>query len=145
MKINRIDHISVAVRNLKQARETWEPVLGKPGPDHTYVDEREKIRVARYWLGETAFELMESTAPDGDVARYIEKHGEGVMVVSLNVDRTREAVDELAAKGYPFIPDSTGQVARPFKDREFAFIHPRNMTGVLTELIDDNPRRPKGP
>lgn len=136
MKINRIDHICIAVRELEAAKKIWEPLLGKSGPEDAYVDDREKIKVARYWVGEVGFELMESTTPDGDVARFIEKNGEGVMLLSFNVDNTREAVDELTAKGYPFIPDSQGEVARPFRDCEFAFIHPKKLNGVLTELID---------
>jgi len=136
MKVNRIDHICIAVKDLEAAKRTWEPVLGKSEPDDAYVDEREKINVARYWVGEVGFELMESTTPDGDVAKYIAKNGEGVMLISFNVDSTREAVNELTAKGYPFIPDSGGEVPRPFKSCEFAFIHPRKLNGVLTELID---------
>jgi methylmalonyl-CoA/ethylmalonyl-CoA epimerase len=102
MKINKIDHICIAVKNLDAARKLWEPILGK-GPDDPYVDEPEKIRVARYWLGEVGFELMESTTPDGDVAKFIEKRGEGVMIIGLNVDSTEAAMNELKAKGYQFI------------------------------------------
>ena len=131
MKVNKIDHICIAVRNLEEARKIWEPILGKSKPDDPYVDEREKIRVARYWLGEVGFELIESTTPDGEVAKFIEKRGEGVMIISLNVDNTRDAIDELQAKGYPFIGG-----ARPFRDCEFAFIHPKAVNGVLLELID---------
>ncbi|MCF8104499.1 MAG: VOC family protein [Desulfohalobiaceae bacterium] len=132
MKMNRIDHLCVAVRDLEEAKKTWEPLLGKDGPDDAYVDENEKIRVARYYIGEVGFELMESTSPDGDVAKFIEKRGEGVMLLSFNVDNTREAMEELEDKGYPFIGG-----ARPFRDCEFAFIHPKKLNGVLTELIDD--------
>jgi methylmalonyl-CoA/ethylmalonyl-CoA epimerase len=131
MNVNKVDHISIAVKNLDEARKVWEPVLGKTGPDDAYVDEPEKIRVARYWIGGIGFELMESTSPDGDVAKFIEKRGEGVMLISLNVDNTREAIDELDKKEYPFVGG-----ARPFRDCEFAFIHPKKMTGVLLELID---------
>lgn len=131
MKVNKIDHICIAVKNLDEARKTWEPILGKSQPDDPYVDEREKIRVARYWLGEVGFELIESTSPDGDVAKFIEKRGEGIMLLSFNVDNTREAIDELSTKGYPFIGG-----ARPFRDCEFAFIHPKAVNGVLLELID---------
>jgi len=131
MKVNKIDHICIAVRNLEEARKIWEPILGKSEPDDPYVDEPEKIRVARYWLGEVGFELMESTSPDGDVAKFIEKRGEGVMLLSFNVDNTREAIDELTAKGYSFIGS-----ARPFRDCEFAFVHPKAVNGVLLELID---------
>jgi methylmalonyl-CoA/ethylmalonyl-CoA epimerase len=131
MKANKIDHICIAVKNLEAARKIWEPILGKDQPDDAYVDEPEKIRVARYWLGGVGFELMESLTPDGDVAKFSEKRGEGVMLVSLNVDNTRSAMDELKAKGYPFIGG-----ARPFRDCEFAFVHPKAVNGVLLELID---------
>jgi methylmalonyl-CoA/ethylmalonyl-CoA epimerase len=131
MKVNKIDHICIAVKDLDAARKIWEPILGKPEPDDPYVDEPEKIRVARYWLGEVGFELMESTTPDGEVAKFAERHGEGVMIISLNVDNTRVAMDELKGKGYPFIGG-----ARPFRDCEFAFVHPKAVNGVLLELID---------
>jgi methylmalonyl-CoA/ethylmalonyl-CoA epimerase len=75
---------------------------------------------------------MESLTPDGDVAKFIEKNGEGVMVVSLNVANTQEAMAELEEKDYQFIGG-----ARPFRDGEFSFIHPKKMNGVLLELIDD--------
>lgn len=133
MQVNKIDHISIAVKDLEQARKVWEPVLGKSAPDDEYVDEPEKIKVARYWLGEVGFELMESTSPDGDVARFIEKRGEGVMLVSFAVPDTRHAMDELGSREYPFIGG-----ARPFRDGEFAFLHPKKMNGVLLELIDDH-------
>jgi len=131
MKANKIDHICIAVKNLDEARKTWEPILGKTKPDDSYVDELEKIKVARYWLGEVGFELMESTTPDGDVAKFVEKRGEGVMVISLNVDNTRKAMEELKGRGYPFIGGP-----RPFRDCEFAFIHPKKVNGVLLEIID---------
>jgi methylmalonyl-CoA/ethylmalonyl-CoA epimerase len=137
MKINKIDHICIAVKNLAEARRTWEKILGK-GPDDEYVDEPEQIRVARYWLGEVGFELMESTTPDGPVAKHIEKRGEGVMIVSFNVDRTAAAVEELKQEGLPFIPvPGTDEVLRPFRDCQFSFVHPRAVNNVLLELIDD--------
>jgi methylmalonyl-CoA/ethylmalonyl-CoA epimerase len=131
MKVNKVDHICIAVKDLEAAKKIWEPILGKSKPDDAYVDEREKIRVARYWVGEVGFELMESTTPDGDVARFVEKRGEGVMIISFNVDNTRQAMEDLKEKGYPFIGG-----ARSFRDCEFAFIHPKKVNGVLLELID---------
>ena len=136
MKVNKLDHISIAVKDLETARRAWEPLLGKSKPDDRYLDESEKIRVARYWIGEVGFELMESTTSDGPVAEWIEKNGEGVMVVGLNVNNTRKAVTEMKAKGYSFVSDRNGNLARPFRDCEFALIHPRGLNGVLAELID---------
>jgi methylmalonyl-CoA/ethylmalonyl-CoA epimerase len=131
MKVNKLDHICIAVKNLEAARKVWEPILGKHEPDDAYVDEPEKIRVARYWLAGVGFELMESLTPDGDVAKFIGKRGEGIMLISLNVDNTRAAMAELDAQNYPFIGG-----ARPFRDCEFAFVHPKAVNGVLLELID---------
>ena len=131
-EIDRIDHISIAVKNLEQAKATWAPLLGRVEPDESYVDESEQIKVARYYLGRTGFELMESTSPDGEVARFIERHGEGIMLVSLHVDSTREAIDELSPRGVPFIGGP-----RRFRGGEFAFVHPRATNGVLLEYIDD--------
>ena len=142
MKSKQVDHICIAVKDLDAARKVWEPILGKSEPDDPYVDEPEKIRVARYWLGGVGFELMESTSPDGPVGKCIEKNGEGVMLISFNVENTREAIRELEEKDYPFIPnpepladDDTGK-ARPFRDCEFAFVHPKKRNCVLLELID---------
>ena len=132
MKTNKLDHLCIAVKNLDAARKIWEAILGKSEPDDAYIDEAEKIRVARYWFDGVGFELMESTSADGDVAKFIEKRGEGVMLISFNVDNTRKAMAELEAKDYPFIGG-----ARQFRDCEFAFVHPKKMNGVLLELIDD--------
>ncbi len=138
MKVNKIDHICIAVKNLEEAKKKWEPLMGKSKPDDEYIDEPEKINVARYYLGNVGFELMESTTPDGDVAKFIEKRGEGIMLVSFNVDNTRDAIDELKGKGYPFIGG-----ARKFRDCEFAFVHPKATNGVLLEFIDDKTEVPE--
>ena len=131
MKVNKIDHICIAVRDLEAARKVWEPLLGKSAPDDAYVDEPEKIRVARYWIGGVGLELMESTTPDGDVARFIEKRGEGIMLLSLNVGDTRTALGELQQQGLPLIGGP-----RPFRDSEFGFVHPKALKGVLLAGID---------
>ena len=143
MKVKKVDHFCIAVKDLDAARKLWEPILGKSQPDDPYRDEKEQIRVARYWLGEVGFELMASTTPDGPVAKWIEKHGEGIMLVGLNVENTRAAVRELEDQDYRFVPnpepipgDATGK-ARSFRDCEFAFLHPKEVNGVLLELIDD--------
>ncbi len=132
MKVNRIDHISIAVKDLRQARKIWEPILGKSKPDDEYVDEREKIHVARYFVGEVGFELMESTAPDGEVAKFIDDKGQGIMLLSLNVDNTRNSVNEMKETGYPVING-----IRKVRKSKYAFIHPKAVNGVLLELIDD--------
>lgn len=134
MRVNRIDHISIAVKDVEAARRVWEPILGKDAPDDSYVDEPERIKVHRYWVGEVGFELMESTSPDGEVAKFIAERGEGVMLISLNVDDTQAAFVELQETGY-----RTLGTPRPFRGGRYAFVHPRSASGVLLELIDHPP------
>lgn len=135
-KVDKIDHICIAVKNLDEARKVWEPILGKAQPDDPYVDEVSKIRVARYWLGNVGFELMEDLTGEGDVAKHVEKRGEGVMIIGLHVGDAREAIGELKDAGYPIIPDPEYGDLRPFRDCEYGFIHPKKVNGVLLELID---------
>ncbi|NLT35994.1 MAG: methylmalonyl-CoA epimerase [Gaiellales bacterium] len=137
MKINRIDHICVAVKDLEAAQKAWEPVLGKSGPDETYVDDVARVRVARYMIGETGLELMEDTTGNGDTARFIEKKGEGIMLMGLNVDSARQSLDELKSAGYRLISDPTyGEVLPSALNCEYGFVHPRALNGVLLEIID---------
>ncbi|MCL5265706.1 MAG: VOC family protein [Chloroflexi bacterium] len=132
MKVRKFDHICIAVKNLEEARKPYEEILGLV-PDILYVAESEKIKVARYYLGDVALELMESTSPDGEVAKFIEKKGEGVFLLSYRVDDVQECLDELNQSGY----NTIDKKPRSIMGQRFAFInHPREMCGVLTEVCD---------
>ena len=98
MKLRGIDHICIAVKDLEKARQVYEEDLGLEL--HTaYVLDSEKIRVARYYVGDVALELMEATEPDSDVGRFVEKRGEGFFLISYRVDDVDGALAELKAKG----------------------------------------------
>ena len=132
MKLRSIDHICIAVRDLEKARRIYEEDLGLE-LHTTYVAESEKIRVARYYVGEVALELMEATAPDSEVARFIEKRGEGFFLISYRVDDVDEALAELKAKGRQTVDEKPRQLL----GNRYAFIHhPRELCGVLTEVLD---------
>ncbi|MFH1139594.1 MAG: VOC family protein [Pseudomonadota bacterium] len=132
VKARLIDHICIAVRDLAQARKLYEERLGFE-LDHEYISESEKIKVARYYLGDTAMELMESTTPDGDVARFIDRRGEGLFLISYRVDDVEAALAEYRDRGEKTIDSGP----REIMGARYAFIHPpKEMCGVLTELID---------
>ncbi len=132
MKLQKIDHICIAVRDLEKAREIYEEDLGLELACE-YVAESEKIRVARYYVGDVALELMESTAPDGEVAKFIERRGEGFFLISYRVDNVDEALAELETKGRKTID----QKPRELLGTRYAFVHhPRELCGVLTEIMD---------
>jgi methylmalonyl-CoA/ethylmalonyl-CoA epimerase len=132
MKLRKIDHICIAVRDLEKARKIYEEDLGLELACE-YVAESEKIRVARYYVGDVALELMESTTPDGEVAKFIERRGEGFFLISYRVDDVDEALAELKAKGRKTID----QKPRELLGNRYAFIHyPKELCGVLTEVLD---------
>ena len=132
MKLRSIDHICIAVKDLEQARKVYEEDLGLEL--HTaYVAESEKIRVARYYIGDVALELMEATEPDSDVGRFVERRGEGFFLISYRVDDVDEALAELKDKGRRTIDEKPRQLT----GNRYAFIHrPKELGGVLTEILD---------
>ena len=104
MKIEKIDHICFAVENLERTKKIYEENFGLV-PTVEYVAESESIKVARYYIGEVAVEFMESTGPEGEVAKFIEKRGEGVFLISYKVDDLDGALAELKAKGVDLIDE----------------------------------------
>lgn len=130
--IEKIDHICIAVKDLEQARKTWEPFLGKSQPDLAYRHDVEAIDVARYYVGEVGYELMASTREGSDVDRFLKKRGEGVMLLSFKVSDTVEAMKKLEQAGFRML-DKTPRV---WEKSRYAFLNPSFMNGVLVEVID---------
>lgn len=132
MKIERIDHFCIAVRDLQKARLAYEGIMGLE-LDTLYVAEKEKIRVARYYVGDVALELMESTSPEGEVAKFVQRRGEGFFLISYRVADVEEALEELTERGHKLIDEKP----RSIMGYRYAFInHPRELCGVLTEVAD---------
>jgi methylmalonyl-CoA/ethylmalonyl-CoA epimerase len=133
IKTNYVDHICIAVKDVKQAEEDYVNMFGWDVA-YRYVDEPEKIKVTGFMVGQTAIEVMEDTDGTGNTAKFVASRGEGVMIVSYNVDDAEEALDKLKKNNVKLIDEK----ARYFEayDRHFAFIHPKSAHGVLTEVID---------
>ncbi|MCX5884104.1 MAG: VOC family protein [Deltaproteobacteria bacterium] len=138
LKPNYIDHISIAVKDLKEAEEDFRQAFGWE-VDGRYSDDDEKINVAYYMIGQTALEIMEDVDGTGEVAKFIDKHGEGIMVFSLNVDNTVESLELLKRNGARLI-DQKPRFAREL-NRYFAFLHPKQCHGVLAEVIEGSYRK----
>jgi methylmalonyl-CoA/ethylmalonyl-CoA epimerase len=133
LKVNYVDHISIAVKDLKQAEEDFTRAFGWQA-DGRYSDYDEKINVVYFMMGSTALEIMEDMDGTGEVAKYIARHGEGIMVLSINVDNTAQSLELLKRNGADLI-DRTPRFAKEL-NRYFAFLHPRQCHGVLAEVID---------
>lgn len=133
LKVNCIDHISIAVKDLKKAEEDFRRTFGWE-VNGRYSDHDEKINVAYFMIGPTALEIMEDIDGTGEVAKFIAEHGEGIMVLSMNVDSAAESLELLKRNGVDPV-DRKPRFAKEL-NRQFAFLHPRQCHGVLTEIID---------
>ena len=133
VKANYIDHISIAVKDLKKAEEDFTSMFGWTVAGR-YKDFDENISVVYFQVGPTAFEIMEDLDGTGEVAKFIKKRGEGVMVLSINVDNCLDSLGILKKNGANLI-DKEPRFAKEL-DRYFAFLNPKACHGVLTEVID---------
>ena len=127
---SKIDHLGVAVKSIDNGKNFWSDVLGLEFAGSETV-EAQKVTTAFFPVGESEIELLESTADDGPVARYIEKKGEGIQHVAFRVENIEEALAELKAKGIRLIDEKPRIGAGGAK---IAFLHPKATSGVLVEL-----------
>ena len=132
MNVTRIDHIGIAVKNLKESVRWYEEIFGLKSAGEETVAEQ-KVKVAFLPCGDSELELLESTEADGPVARFIDKNGEGVQHVALRVDDIAAALDELKAKGVRLIDETPRRGAG---GAEIAFVHPKMTGGMLLELCE---------
>ncbi len=130
MKILQIDHIGVAVNSNAEGKAFWSDVLGLPFEGEETV-ETQKVKTAFFPVGQSEVELLESTAADGPVAKYIEKKGQGVHHVALRVADIDQALAELKEKGVALIDEIPRYGAGGAR---IAFVHPKATGGVLVEL-----------
>lgn len=132
MKILKIDHLGIAVNSIDEAGAFWRDVLGLDFEGSETVAEQ-KVTTAFFPVGESEVELLESTAADGPVAKYIEKRGQGIQHVAFQVENIEAALAELKAKGIRLIDQAPRVGAGGAK---IAFLHPKATSGVLVELCE---------
>jgi len=132
MKILKIDHLGIAVNSIEAGKRFWTDVLGLKFEGSETVAEQ-KVTTAFFPVGESEVELLESTAPDGPVAKYIEKRGEGVQHIAFRVEKIEEALAELKEKGIRLIDEKPRTGAGGAK---IAFLHPKSTNGILVELCE---------
>ena len=132
MKVTKLDHIGIAVKNIEEALAFYRDTLGIPSVG-TEVIEEQKVKVAFLPVGDTELELLESTSPDGPVAKFIEKRGEGIQHIALRVENIEEALKELKDKDFILIDQQPRYGAGNAK---IAFLHPKATGGILLEISE---------
>ncbi len=128
-----IEHIGIAVKDLKSAIDMYEKILGLKCYKIEEVPDQ-KVRTAFFRLGQTKIELLESTENDGPVARFIEKKGEGIHHLAFAVDNIKMHLEEAKERGIRLIDEQPRKGADCL---DIAFIHPHSTGGVLIELCED--------
>jgi len=132
MNIIKIDHLGIAVNSIADGKNFWSDVLGLQFQGSETVEEQ-KVTTAFFPVGESEVELLESTSPDGPVAKFIEKRGTGFQHVAFRVVNIEEALNELKEKGIKLIDQKPRVGAGGAK---IAFLHPSATGGVLVELCE---------
>lgn len=132
MQILKIDHLGVAVNSIEEGKNFWSEVLGLEFEGAETVEEQ-KVNTAFFPVGESEVELLESTAPDGPVAKFIEKRGQGFQHIAFRVANIDEALEELKAKNIQLI-DQQPRVGAG--GARIAFLHPKATGGILVELCE---------
>ena len=132
MKIEKLDHLGIAVEKLDTALPVWEGVLGMVLAGTEEVVEQ-KVRTAFLPIGESEIELLESTDPEGPIGKYIAAKGQGVHHLAFRVANLDETLAELKAKGVRLIDEKPRAGAGGAR---IAFLHPKSTGGVLIELCE---------
>lgn len=128
--IDKIDHIGIAVKDIKKSLELYEGILGIKCIGQEIVEEQ-NVKTAFLPIGDTEIELLESTSEDGPIAKFIDKRGEGIQHLAFKVDNIEETLEELKNKGIRLIDQKPRIGAGGAK---IAFLHPKSTNGVLIEI-----------
>jgi methylmalonyl-CoA epimerase len=130
--IQKISHIGIAVKSIDEAVKFYE----KLGLSVESIEEvpSQKVRVAFIPVGDVRLELLESTADDGPIAKFIEKKGEGVQHIALAVDDLPKALADAEQNDIALIDKAPRPGAH---GADIAFLHPKSSNGVLVELCKE--------
>lgn len=128
--INKIDHLGIAVHSISQAKHFYENVLGLTCEGIEEV-ESQQVRTAFFSAGETHIELLEPMGPESPVAKFLNKHGEGIHHIAYLSDEIEQELARAKENGYQLINEEPVTGAG---GKRIAFLHPKSTNGVLTEI-----------
>lgn len=128
-KITKVNHVAIVVRDIEESLKFWEDSLGLK-LDHIEVVPSQNSRVAFFPVGGSEIELVQPTNSESGLAAYLEKRGEGLHHLCMEVDDIGAKLAELKEKGVRLINEE----AEVLPGRKMAFLHPKAGNGVLIEL-----------
>ncbi|MBL7721639.1 MAG: methylmalonyl-CoA epimerase [Chitinophagaceae bacterium] len=128
--MQKIEHIGIAVKSLEVSIPVFEKILNTPCYK-TETVESEKVSTAFFQNGPNKIELLESTDPDGVIAKYIEKKGEGMHHIAFAVEDIEAEMERLKNQGFVLLNDKPKKGA---DNKLVCFLHPKHTNGILIEL-----------
>jgi methylmalonyl-CoA/ethylmalonyl-CoA epimerase len=131
--MNKIEHVGIAVKNLDQAIESYQRLLNADCYK-TELVATENVNTAFFKTGENKIELLQATAEESAIAKFIEKRGEGIHHIAFAVDNIYEEMDRLRAEGFVLLND---QPKKGADNKMVCFVHPKEANGVLIELCQE--------
>lgn len=132
MKIIGIEHLGIAVSSIEDSAPFWKHVLNIPHSS-TETVKKEKVTTDIYDTGNGKVELIEPSSKPSPIDKFLEKRGQGIHHVCLEVDDIKQAINELKEKNIRIINDEPSIGAEGYK---VVFIHPKSTGGVLVELAE---------
>lgn len=127
----KISHLGIAVKEIDEALKFWQDALGLENV-HTETVAEQKVRTAMLPIGDTKIELLEPTADDSPIAKFLEKRGGGIHHIAVEVENIVESLAKLKAQGARLIDEQPKIGA---ENCLIAFVHPSASGGVLLELV----------
>jgi methylmalonyl-CoA/ethylmalonyl-CoA epimerase len=131
----RISHLGIAVKDLAASEALFRTLLGDENVHHESVDDQ-GVNIASLQVGESVIELTEASRPDSPIAGFLEKRGEGIHHLAIEVDDVQQELDRLKAAGIKLIDEHPRPGAH---NMLIAFLHPKSTNGVLIELCQKQP------
>jgi len=132
MEISHIEHIGIAVKSIDESIKYYENILGLKCYAIEEVKDQ-KVKTAFFKIGQTKIELLESTAPEGPIGKFIEKRGQGIHHIAFAVKNVEQCLKDVEEKGINTIDKTSRKGA---ENLNIGFLHPKSTFGVLTELCE---------
>src|ERR687898_58913 len=130
----RVDHIAIAVNNVKEALQNYQNILNIEKIDIEEVP-NEKVRVVMLKLEDSRIELLEPMTDDSPISKFLKDKGEGIHHIAITADNIEDDIERAKKNGIRFL----GEIRSGSYGRKITFIHPKSLNGVLTELCQAPP------
>ncbi|MBU2914447.1 methylmalonyl-CoA epimerase [Reichenbachiella agariperforans] len=129
----KLEHVGIAVKNLEQSNLLFKKLFGQTVYKSEFVAS-EGVETSFFQLGETKVELLEGHDPQGAIAKFINKRGEGIHHLAFEVEDIQYEIERLQSEGFEFVQEIPKEGA---DNKRICFLHPKSTNGVLIELCQE--------